>query len=129
MLAEVIAAAVRAGARLARAGEFTLRAFLNGRLDLTRAEAVRDLVEATTPAQARTAFDQLQGTLAERIGEIERALFDLIARLEASGDFPEEGYHFISPEETRAAVDARGARTHGGAAGRVAARAGCSARA
>jgi tRNA modification GTPase len=106
----VIAAAVSQGARLARAGEFTLRAFLSGRLDLTRAEAVHDLVEATTPAQARTAFDQLQGTLAERIGEIERELFDLIARLEASGDFPEEGYHFITPEETRTGVEAVAAR-------------------
>jgi tRNA modification GTPase len=105
VLGEVIAAAVALGARRARAGEFTLRAFLGGRLDLTRAEAVHDLVEATTPAQARTAFDQLQGTLAERIGEIEREIFDLIARLEASGDFPEEGYHFITPEETRTAVE------------------------
>jgi len=101
---EVIAEAMAAGARLARAGEFTLRAFLNGRLDLTRAEAVHDLVESTTPVQARMAFDQLQGSLAERIGEIEQSLFDLTARLEASGDFPEEGYHFISPDETTAAI-------------------------
>lgn len=105
VLGEVIAAAVAGGARLARAGEFTLRAFLNGRLDLTRAEAVRDLVDATTPAQARIAFDQLRGTLAERIGEIENGLFDLVARLEASGDFPEEGYHFITPADVRAEVD------------------------
>jgi tRNA modification GTPase len=101
---EVIAAAVAAGARLAGPGEFTLRAFLNGRIDLTRAEAVRDLVEATTPLQARMAFDQLQGALAERLGEIERRLFDLMARLEASGDFPDEGYHFITPEETLDAI-------------------------
>jgi tRNA modification GTPase len=108
VVGELVRAAVAAGARLARGGEFTLRAFLNGRLDLTRAEAVRDLVEATTPAQARMAMDQLQGTLAERIAEIEAVLFDLTAKLEASGDFPEEGYHFISPEETLAAI--RGAR-------------------
>jgi tRNA modification GTPase len=106
VVAEIVAAAVAAGARLARGGEFTLRAFLNGRLDLTRAEAVRDLVEATTPAQAKMALDQLQGTLAERIGEIERLLFELTAKLEASGDFPEEGYRFISPEETLGAVRA-----------------------
>ncbi len=105
VVAEVVAAAVAAGARMARPGEFTLRAFLNGRLDLTRAEAVHDLVDATTPVQAKVAFDQLSGTLAERIGEIERSLFDVIARLEASGDFPEEGYHFISPEETREAIE------------------------
>jgi tRNA modification GTPase len=104
--AEVIGSAVGAGARLAGPGEFTLRAFLNGRLDLTRAEAVQDLVEATTPQQARMAFDQLQGTLAERLAEIEALLFDLAARLEASADFPEEGYHFISPEETLASIRA-----------------------
>jgi tRNA modification GTPase len=105
VLSEVIAAAVSAGARMARAGEFTLRAFLNGRLDLTRAEAVHDLVEATTPTQARVAFDQLRGALAERIGEIEGELFDLVARLEASGDFPEEGYHFVTPEEARTGIE------------------------
>jgi tRNA modification GTPase len=96
---ETIAAAVRLGGRPARAGEFTLRAFLNGRLDLTQAEAVRDLVNATTRLQARAAFDQLQGGLAGRIGEIERELFDLAARLEASVDFPDEGYHFVAPGE------------------------------
>jgi tRNA modification GTPase len=101
---EVIAACVAAGARLAGPGEFTLRAFLNGRLDLTQAEAVRDLVEATTPLQAKVAFDQLQGALAERIGAIERQLFDLRTRLEASADFPDEGFHFISPDETREAI-------------------------
>lgn len=104
LVSEVIEGAVALGARLAGPGEFTLRAFLNGRLDLTRAEAVRDLVEATTPVQARMAFDQLQGGLAERIGEIERALFDLAARLAASADFPEEGYHFVTPEEVVSAV-------------------------
>ena len=103
---EVIAACAAGGARLAGPGEFTLRAFLNGRLDLTQAEAVRDLVEATTPLQARVAFDQLQGALAERIGEIERQLFDVRTRLEASADFGEEGYHFISPGETREAIRA-----------------------
>ncbi|HEY3382898.1 MAG TPA: tRNA uridine-5-carboxymethylaminomethyl(34) synthesis GTPase MnmE [Vicinamibacterales bacterium] len=101
---ELILAAVRAGARLAKAGEFTLRAFLNGRLDLTRAEAVEDLVSATTAAQARVAFDQLQGTLAGRIAEIERELFDLTVRLEASIDFAEEEFHFVAPGEVAEAV-------------------------
>jgi tRNA modification GTPase len=113
VVAELIAAAAAGGARLARPGEFTLRAFLNGRLDLTRAEAVRDLVEATTPLQARLALDQLQGTLAERIGEIEAILFELTAKLEASGDFPDEGYHFITPEETLSAIRAALARMDG----------------
>lgn len=102
----VVAACAAAGARLAGPGEFTLRAFLNGRLDLTRAEAVADLVDSTTPLQATVAFDQLTGALAERIGGIERGLFDLMTALEASADFGEEGYHFISPDETREAVRA-----------------------
>ncbi len=107
---EVIAACAAAGARMAGPGEFTLRAFLNGRLDLTQAEAVRDLVEATTPLQAKVAFDQLQGALAERIGGIERDLFELRTRLEASADFGEEGLRFISPQETREAIHATLAR-------------------
>jgi tRNA modification GTPase len=101
---EVIAACAASGARLAGPGEFTLRAFLNGRLDLTRAEAVGDLVEATTPIQARAAFDQLQGALAERIGEVEQQVFDLMAKLEAAADFGDEGDRFISREETHAAI-------------------------
>ena len=95
LLHEIVASAVAVGARLAEPGEFTLRAFLNGRLDLVQAEAVRDLIEAVTPAQARAAFDQLEGTLTNRIREIDAALFDLTARLEASLDFPGEGYHFV----------------------------------
>ena len=91
------ARAIDAGARLARPGEFTLRAFLNGKLDLVQAEAVADLIAAATPLQARVAFDQLEGTLTRRIAALDAALFDLIARLEASLDFPDEGYHFIEP--------------------------------
>jgi tRNA modification GTPase len=95
VLRAILQSAISAGARLAEPGEFTLRAFLNGRIDLPQAEAVADLIEAVTPLQARAAFDQLQGTVTAAIGEIERDLFDLIARLEASIDFPDEGYHFI----------------------------------
>src|SRR5207302_880735 len=83
---------------VAHPGEFTLRAFLNGRIDLMQAEAVADLIDAATPLQARAAFDQLEGTLTRAIGAIDAALFDLIARLEASVDFPDEGYHFVDPE-------------------------------
>lgn len=97
MLNAIVRAAMRAGARLAEPGEFTLRAYLHGRMDLVQAEAVEDLVSAVTPLQARTAYDQLEGTLTERIAEIDRALFDLSARLEASLDFPGEGYHFVEP--------------------------------
>ena len=99
LLRAIVRAAVDAGARLAEPGEFTLRAFLNGRLDLVQAEAVADLVDAVTPLQARVAFDQLEGTLTRAIGALDRDLFDLAARLEASVDFPEEGYHFVAPRE------------------------------
>ena len=99
VLRAIVASAIAAGARLAEPGEFTLRAFLNGKRDLIQAEAVADLIEASTPVQARVAFDQLEGTLTERIAAIDGDLFDLIARLEASLDFPDEGYHFIEPSE------------------------------
>jgi tRNA modification GTPase len=65
---------------------------------LIQAEAVADLIEAVTPLQARTAFDQLEGTLTTKIRAIESDLFDLMARLEASLDFPDEGYHFIGTQ-------------------------------
>src|SRR5688500_4594113 len=102
----IVRSAVTAGARMAEPGEFTLRAFLNGKRDLVRAEAVADLIDAATPLQARVAFDQLQGTLTQRIAEIDAVLFDLMARLEASLDFPDEGYHFIEPAETASAIAA-----------------------
>jgi tRNA modification GTPase len=111
VLHAIVAAAVECGARLAEPGEFTLRAFLNGRIDLTQAEAVCDLIDAVTPSQARVAFDQLEGTLTRAIGEIDASLFDLVARLEASIDFPDEGFHFIQPVEIGRAVEALLERT------------------
>jgi tRNA modification GTPase len=104
VLRAIVRAAVDAGARLARPGEFTLRAFLAGQIDLVQAEAVRDLIAAATPLQARVAFDQLEGTLTRRIAALDAVLFDLIARLEASLDFPDEGYHFIPADETRSRI-------------------------
>jgi tRNA modification GTPase len=93
-----------AGARLAEPGEFTLRAFLNNKLDLIQAEAVADLIDAVTPLQARAAFDQLEGTLTSAITAIDQELFDVIAKLEASLDFPDEGYHFVAPKEARQSI-------------------------
>ena len=106
LLDRIVGAAVAAGARLAQPGEFTLRAFLNGRIDLAQAEAVADLVDAVTPLQARAAFDQLEGTLTRAIAAVDAPLFNLIAKLEASVDFPDEGYHFVTPEQ--AAEEASG---------------------
>lgn len=104
VLQSILRACMEAGARLAEPGEFTLRAFLNNRLDLVQAEAVADLVDAVTPLQARAAFDQLEGTLTKAIGEIDAALFDVMAKLEASLDFPDEGYHFVAPREAGASI-------------------------
>lgn len=104
VLRAILGAAMHAGARLAEPGEFTLRAFLGGRLDLIQSEAVADLIDAATPLQARTAFDQLEGTLTSRIAAIDAPLFDLTARLEASLDFPDEGYHFIDPSGIQSAL-------------------------
>jgi tRNA modification GTPase len=88
-----------------------LRAFLNGRIDLTQAEAVADLIDAATPLQARAAFDQLDGTLTRAIAAIDASVFDLIARLEASVDFPDEGYHFVDPDALARDIDGLIART------------------
>jgi tRNA modification GTPase len=106
VLRQIVEDSMAAGARLAEPGEFTLRAFLHGRIDLIQAEAVADLIDAVTPLQARAAFDQLEGTLTERIGEIDRELFDLIARIEASLDFPDEGYHFVAAGEAASTLRA-----------------------
>jgi len=123
LLDRIVASAIAAGARLAEPGEFTLRAFLHGRIDLAQAEAVADLIDAVTPLQARTAFDQLEGTLTRAIAAIDAPLFDLIARLEASVDFPDEGYHFVAPDaaaaEARAIADSLGALIARGREGRV----------
>lgn len=96
LLQEIVELACREGARLAEPGEFTLRAYLNERLDLIQAEAVADLVHAVTPLQARIALDQLEGTLTSAVQTIDARLFDVVAKLEASLDFPDEGFHFIT---------------------------------
>jgi tRNA modification GTPase len=106
VLGGILRAAMDGGARLAEPGEFTLRAFLNQKIDLVQAEAVADLIDAVTPLQARAAFDQLDGTLTMAITAIEKELFDLVAKLEASLDFPEEGYHFVAPKEASRAITA-----------------------
>ena len=106
VLRQIVEHALTLGARLAEPGEFTLRAFLNGRIDLVQAEAVADLIDAATPRQARAAFDQLEGTLTSRIAAIDADLFDLTAKLEASLDFPDEGYHFVEAGEAASSVRA-----------------------
>jgi len=90
VLRHAVALAMDAGARLAEPGEFTLRAYLNGRIDLPQAEAVRDLIEATTLYQARIAAEQAGGSVSRRIGPLKEQLLELIALLEAGIDFAED---------------------------------------
>ncbi len=90
VLRHAVERSLEAGARLAEPGEFTLRAFLNGRIDLPRAEAVRDLIEATTLYQARIAAQQTCGSVSRRIAPIKEQLLELIALLEAGIDFAED---------------------------------------
>ena len=94
--AKVLEACLHAGARGARPGEFTERAFLNGKMDLTQAEAVIDLIRARTDLALRSATEQLEGKLGEQIKGIRDSLVDLVAHVEASIDFSEEG---IAPDE------------------------------
>src|SRR5436309_8705906 len=94
--AKVLEACLRAGARAARPGEFTERAFLNGKMDLTQAEAVIDLIRARTDLALRSATEQLEGRLGDQIRKIRDELIGLLAHINASIDFPEEG---IEPDE------------------------------
>jgi tRNA modification GTPase len=94
ILREVLAA----GARAAEAGEFTKRAFLAGRIDLTRAEAVIDLLQAQTSGGVRLAVDQLQGALAAELVPIRDALIDLLALVEVAIDFPDDDVDILGVE-------------------------------
>jgi tRNA modification GTPase len=106
VLRHVLEQACSAGARLAAPGEFTLRAFLNGRIDLPRAEAIRDLIEATTLYQARVAAQQAAGAVSRRLQPIKDQLLELIALLEAGIDFAEDDVDVAATAEILARVDA-----------------------
>src|SRR6202011_5355628 len=103
--AKVLEACLRAGARGARPGEFTERAFLNGKMDLTQAEAGIDLVRARTDLALRSATEQLEGKLGEKIRAIRDALVSLLAHIEASIDFPEEGIEPDAGAKLRGRLD------------------------
>jgi tRNA modification GTPase len=90
VLRHAVQRALEGGARLAEPGEFTLRAFLNGRIDLPQAEAVRDLIDATTLYQARVAAQQVDGSVSRRLAPLKEPLVELIALLEAGIDFAED---------------------------------------
>ena len=90
VLGHILELCIAAGARLAEPGEFTMRAFLNGRIDLTQAEAVRDLIDSQTLYQAKVAAQQLEGALSRRIQPVKQKLVELIATLEAGIDFADD---------------------------------------
>jgi tRNA modification GTPase len=96
VMEEALRLAIRAGARLAEPGEFTFRAFLNGRLDLLQAEAVDSLVRSFTLAQARASFRQVQGGLSGKVAGLRGALIGLVADIEAGIEFPDEA---LGPHE------------------------------
>ncbi|MBP1609076.1 MAG: tRNA modification GTPase trmE [Acidobacteria bacterium] len=86
------------GARLAEPGEFTLRGFLHGRMDLTQAEAVRDIIGASTLFQAQIAARQRSGTLARRLAEVKKSLIDVVVQLESAVEFVEDDLALESRE-------------------------------
>jgi tRNA modification GTPase len=106
VLRHIVELCVAAGARLAEPGEFTMRAFLNGRIDLAQAEAVRDLIESQTLYQAKVAAQQLEGALSKRLQPIKRGLVELIAVLEAGIDFAEDDVSVLPDVAILARIDA-----------------------
>jgi tRNA modification GTPase len=102
---EVLGAVLAAGARLARPGEFTQRALLNGKVDLLQAEAVADLVDATAPAQRRSALRQLDHGLSDRIGALREQVLSLEALVSYDIDFPGEDNGPVRPERIERAIE------------------------
>jgi len=98
-------ALIAKGARPAQPGEFTKRAFLNGKLDLTQAEAVLDTIRAKTAASLRLAQEQLRGSLSKEVDQIRQRLIHLLAHVEAAIDFTEEGITFIHEQELLRGVE------------------------
>ena len=99
VLRHAVEMALARGARLAEPGEFTMRAFLNGRIDLTQAEAVRDIIDSQTLYQAQVAARQLEGALSKRLQPIKQKLVELIAVLEAGVDFAEDDVSVIPDQQ------------------------------
>src|SRR5258706_9339177 len=117
VLRRIVALALSHGCRAARPGEMTLRAFLNGRLDLAQAEAVMALIAAESEAGRRLALRQLHGELSARVGRARQAALDALVRIEASIDFPEEEVPPPEPVELRALIRTARAEVDGLLAG------------
>ena len=98
-ISKVLELTLKMGARLAEPGEFTKRAFLNGRIDLAQAEAVADIIRAKTDLSLKVAINQLEGHLSHKINQIQTDLVSLLASVEASIDFPDEDLDFLKSNE------------------------------
>ena len=98
LLREVLAQGRASGLRLAEPGEFTKRAFLNGRMDLSQAEAVINLINAKTQTETRIAAKNLEGNLSKKIMELREELVELMAKIEVSVDYPEYDYEEVEPD-------------------------------
>ena len=105
LLREILDLAVRQGARIAAPGEFTRRAFLNGRIDLSKAEAVMEVIQAKTEASSRAAMERLEGALGREIHHLREQLRNLLAVVEAAIDFPEEDLEIFPRDEAAKQVD------------------------
>jgi tRNA modification GTPase len=105
VLRHIVELATARGARLAEPGEFTMRAFLNGRIDLTQAEAIRDLIESQTLFQAKVAAQQLEGSLSRTLQPIKRKLVELVAVMEAGIDFAEDDVSVLPAAEILSRLD------------------------
>ncbi|HEX7735534.1 MAG TPA: tRNA uridine-5-carboxymethylaminomethyl(34) synthesis GTPase MnmE [Ktedonobacteraceae bacterium] len=110
LLQRILRLLLAGGARLANPGEFTLRAFLNGRLDLAQAESVMDLISARTEAGQRLAMQQLQGRISSQVQDARHAILGVIARIEASIDFPEDDIPTPRQEELLPLIEIAQAR-------------------
>ena len=104
VLHTLLSALFAAGARQAKAGEFTRRAFLNGKMDLTEAEAVIDLIDAQSAAAAKNAAAQLDGGLRRRLEPVQEALIDITSRFYAVVDYPDEDIEDIQPQQIRSSL-------------------------
>jgi len=104
VMEEVVHLGTKAGARVAHPGEFTLRAYLRGRVDLLQAEAVNDLIAATSLAQAKISLGQVRGGLSRHIGSLRGQIIGLLSLVESTIEFPDDGLG-ISPQETAGRIE------------------------
>jgi len=104
-LKKVLELCLQEGARLAEPGEFTKRAFLNGRIDLSQAEAVLDIIRSETDAACKIAVDQLRGVFSEEIRRLRDSIIDVLASIELTIDFSQEDVHFPEVEDITRRMD------------------------